>query len=184
MSDALSVTVDTRLWHIASLCAVLRYVRSWRQIRSEQSNARMTRFDPAGAWKHEHASLLSMPVAPPSVLLQGTFSLTKSPRLLDHVLERDLDLVLLGRVAFASGPEILRRLLQLRQKASIPQQGCVGRSPNSANRKHQIARANCLPASYQVQNFFARRNWGAAFVALTSNGSTSLRSKPATTPAA
>src|SRR6202022_4260106 len=46
----------------------------------------------------------------------------------------------LGRDAFASGPEILRRLLQLRQNASILEQGCAGHSPNSANRKHQITR--------------------------------------------
>src|ERR1700686_4741353 len=46
----------------------------------------------------------------------------------------------LGRGAFASGPEILRRLLQLRQNASILEQGCAGHSPNSANRKHQITR--------------------------------------------
>src|SRR4030081_1237843 len=46
----------------------------------------------------------------------------------------------LGRDAFASGPEILRRLLQLRQNASIIGQGCSGHSPNSANRKHQITR--------------------------------------------
>src|SRR6202049_3359200 len=32
----------------------------------------------------------------------------------------------LGRDAFASGPEILRRLLQLRQNASILEQGCAG----------------------------------------------------------
>src|ERR1700722_9901774 len=46
----------------------------------------------------------------------------------------------LGRDAFASGPEILRRLLQLRQNASVLEQGCAGHSPNSANRKHQITR--------------------------------------------
>src|ERR1700722_18666992 len=46
----------------------------------------------------------------------------------------------LGRDAFASGPEILRRLLQWRQNASILEQGCAGHSPNSANRKHQITR--------------------------------------------
>src|SRR6202140_2912561 len=46
----------------------------------------------------------------------------------------------LGRGAFASGPEILRRLLQLRQNASILEQRCAGHSPNSANRKHQITR--------------------------------------------
>src|SRR5665647_2830787 len=46
----------------------------------------------------------------------------------------------LGRDAFASGPEILRRLLQLRQNASILEQGCTSLSPNSANRKHQITR--------------------------------------------
>src|ERR1700692_3054567 len=46
----------------------------------------------------------------------------------------------LGRGAFALGPEILRRLLQLRENASIPEQGCAGHSPNSANRKHQITR--------------------------------------------
>src|ERR1700682_1645064 len=46
----------------------------------------------------------------------------------------------LGRGAFASGAEILRRLLQLRQNASILEQGCAGHSPNSANRKHQITR--------------------------------------------
>src|ERR1700682_5305177 len=45
-----------------------------------------------------------------------------------------------GRESFASGPEILRRLLQLRQNASILEQGCAGHSPNSANRKHQITR--------------------------------------------
>src|SRR5882757_4751686 len=46
----------------------------------------------------------------------------------------------LGRGAFASGPEILRRLLQLRQNTSILEQGCAGHPPNSANRKHQITR--------------------------------------------
>src|SRR6202158_2030921 len=46
----------------------------------------------------------------------------------------------LGRDAFTSGPEILRRLLQLRQNASILEQGCTSHSPNSANRKHQITR--------------------------------------------
>src|SRR5665647_479859 len=46
----------------------------------------------------------------------------------------------LGRDAFASGPEILRRLLQLRQNASILEQGCADHSPNSANRKYQITR--------------------------------------------
>src|ERR1700682_1601056 len=46
----------------------------------------------------------------------------------------------LGRGAFASGAEILRRLLQLRQNASILEQGCAGFSPGSANRKHQITR--------------------------------------------
>ena len=81
-----------------------------------------------------------MPVAPPCVQLQGTFSLTKSPRLLDHVLERDLDLVLLGRVAFASNSKILRRLLQLRQNTSIVEQGCAGFSPGSANRCNQFTR--------------------------------------------
>src|ERR1700692_2318026 len=46
----------------------------------------------------------------------------------------------LGRGAFASDPEILRRLLQRHQNASILEQGCAGHSPNSANRKHQITR--------------------------------------------
>jgi hypothetical protein len=46
----------------------------------------------------------------------------------------------LGRDTFASGPEILRRLLQWRQNASIIGQGCAGHSPNSAKRKHQITR--------------------------------------------
>src|SRR6266702_3841358 len=46
----------------------------------------------------------------------------------------------LGRDAFASGPEILRRLLQLRQNASILEQGCAGFSPGSANRFDQLAR--------------------------------------------
>src|SRR6266702_7824594 len=46
----------------------------------------------------------------------------------------------LGRDAFASGPEILRRLLQLRQNASILEQGCAGFSPGSANRCDQLAR--------------------------------------------
>src|ERR1700721_1439208 len=46
----------------------------------------------------------------------------------------------LGRDAFASGPEILRRLLQLRQNASILEQGCAGFSPGSANRCDQFTR--------------------------------------------
>src|SRR6266566_5400035 len=46
----------------------------------------------------------------------------------------------LGRDAFASGPEILRRLLQLRQNASILEQGCAGFSPGSANGCDQLAR--------------------------------------------
>src|ERR1700692_4623914 len=46
----------------------------------------------------------------------------------------------LGRGAFASDPEILRRLLQRHQNASILEQGCAGHSPTSANRKHQITR--------------------------------------------
>src|SRR6266849_2440344 len=46
----------------------------------------------------------------------------------------------LGRDAFASGPEIRRRLLQLRQNASILEQGCAGFSPGSANRCDQLAR--------------------------------------------
>ena len=45
-----------------------------------------------------------------------------------------------GRDAFASGPEILRRLLQLRQNASILEQGCAGFSPGSANRCDQFTR--------------------------------------------
>src|SRR6202158_6317258 len=46
----------------------------------------------------------------------------------------------LGRDAFASGPEILRRLLQERQNASILEQGCAGFSPGSANRCNQFTR--------------------------------------------
>src|ERR1700731_1203141 len=46
----------------------------------------------------------------------------------------------LGRDSFASGPQILRRLLQLRQNASIPEQGCAGFSPGSANRCDQFTR--------------------------------------------
>src|SRR5882762_3122887 len=46
----------------------------------------------------------------------------------------------LGRDAFASGPEILLRLLQLRQNASILEQGCAGFSPGSANRCDQCTR--------------------------------------------
>jgi hypothetical protein len=46
----------------------------------------------------------------------------------------------LGRDAFASGPEILRRLFQLRQNASILEQGCAGFSPGSANRCDQFTR--------------------------------------------
>src|SRR5712664_122574 len=45
-----------------------------------------------------------------------------------------------GRGAFASRPEILRRLLQLRQNASILEQGCAGFSPGSANRCDQFTR--------------------------------------------
>src|ERR1700694_2521334 len=46
----------------------------------------------------------------------------------------------LGRGAFASGPEILRRLLQLRSNASILEQGCAGFSAGSANRCDQFTR--------------------------------------------
>src|ERR1700680_2671246 len=46
----------------------------------------------------------------------------------------------LGLDGFASGPEILRRLLQLRQNASILEQGCAGFSPGSANRCDQFTR--------------------------------------------
>jgi hypothetical protein len=63
-------------------------------------------FDPIETWargQHQHASLLSTPVTPPCVPLQGTFSLTESSRLLDYVRERDLDLVLVGAL-FASEP--------------------------------------------------------------------------------
>ena len=46
----------------------------------------------------------------------------------------------LGRDAFASGPEILRRLLQLRQIASILEKGYAGFSPGSASRCDQFTR--------------------------------------------
>src|SRR6202035_1830459 len=46
----------------------------------------------------------------------------------------------LGRDAFASGPEIIRRLLQLRQNTSILEQRCAGFSPGSANRCDQFTR--------------------------------------------
>src|ERR1700733_833458 len=46
----------------------------------------------------------------------------------------------LGRDAFASGPEILRRLLQLHQNASILEQGCADFSPGSVNRCDQFTR--------------------------------------------
>src|SRR5258708_8261088 len=46
----------------------------------------------------------------------------------------------LGRDAFASGREILRRLLQLRQNASVLGQGCAGFSPGSAKRCDQFTR--------------------------------------------
>jgi hypothetical protein len=46
----------------------------------------------------------------------------------------------LGREAFASGPEILRRLLQVRPNTSILEQGCAGFSPGSADRNHQFTR--------------------------------------------
>src|ERR1035438_7961497 len=45
-----------------------------------------------------------------------------------------------GRDAFAPGPEILRRLLQLRQNASTLEQGCADFSPGSANRCDQFTR--------------------------------------------
>ena len=57
-----------------------------------------------------------------------------------HYLIRDRDRIYVGRGASAPNSEILRRLLQLRQNASILEQGCAGFSPNSANRKHQITR--------------------------------------------
>src|SRR5258708_37561447 len=46
----------------------------------------------------------------------------------------------LGRGASAPNSEILRRLLQLRQNASIPEQGCAGFSRGSANRCDQFTR--------------------------------------------
>jgi hypothetical protein len=46
----------------------------------------------------------------------------------------------LGRDAFASGPEILRRLLQYPQNAPILEQGYAGFSPGSANRCDQFTR--------------------------------------------
>jgi hypothetical protein len=46
----------------------------------------------------------------------------------------------IGRYAIASGPEILSRLLQLRQNASILEQGSAGFSPGSANRCDQFTR--------------------------------------------
>ena len=46
----------------------------------------------------------------------------------------------LGRGASAPNPEILCRLLQQRQNASIIEQRCAGLSPNSASRTHQITR--------------------------------------------
>jgi hypothetical protein len=46
----------------------------------------------------------------------------------------------LGRGASAPNSEILRRLLQLRQNASILAQGCAGFSPGSANRCDQFTR--------------------------------------------
>src|SRR5262249_43939662 len=45
-----------------------------------------------------------------------------------------------GRDAFTPGPEILRRLLQLRQNASILEQGCARFSPGAANRCDQFTR--------------------------------------------
>src|ERR1700761_7897713 len=45
-----------------------------------------------------------------------------------------------GRGASAPNSEILRRLLQLRQNASILEQGCAGFSPGSANRCDQFMR--------------------------------------------
>src|SRR5471032_821428 len=44
----------------------------------------------------------------------------------------------LGRDAFASGPEILRRLLQLRQNASVVAQGCADFSSDSSDRNHSF----------------------------------------------
>src|SRR6202047_4627387 len=46
----------------------------------------------------------------------------------------------LGGGASAPNSEILRRLLQLRQNASILEQGCAGFSPGSANRCDQFTR--------------------------------------------
>jgi hypothetical protein len=43
-----------------------------------------------------------------------------------------------GRAAFTSGPEILRRLLQWCQNASIFEQGRAGFSPGSADRCHRF----------------------------------------------
>src|SRR3984893_14914336 len=46
----------------------------------------------------------------------------------------------LGRDAFASGPEILRRLLQPFQNASVFEQGCTGLSLGTAHRCHSFRR--------------------------------------------
>src|ERR1700720_1920652 len=45
-----------------------------------------------------------------------------------------------GRDAFASGPEILRRLLQPFQNASVFEQGCTGLSLGTAHRCHSFRR--------------------------------------------
>jgi hypothetical protein len=56
-----------------------------------------------------------------------------------------------GREAFASGPEILRRLVQLRQNASILEDGCAGFSSGSANRCDQPSWANFITTTPELK---------------------------------
>src|SRR6202171_968259 len=75
------------------------------------------------------------PTAPASPWQNGF-----AERVIGSIQRECVDHHCLGRDAFASGPKILRRLLQFRQNASILEQGCAGFSPGSANRCDQFTR--------------------------------------------
>jgi hypothetical protein len=90
---------------------------------------------PQDLWQRRHA-----PIARhrhPGQAYRTSLALAewRAERLIGSIRRECVDhIIVFGRDAFASGPEILRRLLQLRQNASIIEEGCAGFSPGSANR--------------------------------------------------
>jgi Integrase core domain len=74
------------------------------------------------------------PIAPASPWQNGF-----AERLIGSIRRECLDhVIVLGGGTSAPDSKIIRRLLQLRQNASIIGQRCAGFSPGSADRKHQI----------------------------------------------